>query len=83
MTPTVTPERGLNLVNPLMPAKSKRNPEARICMPKRAWPCDSVPSGPVPGRVFARPFGNPIEPAQREFHQRFRGFHTLGEIQIA
>ena len=23
-------------------------------MPKRASPCDSVPSGPLPGRVFAR-----------------------------
>ena len=56
MTPTVMPDRGLKLVNPLMPAKSKRKPDARICIPRRASPCDSVPNGPLPGRVFARPF---------------------------
>src|SRR6266508_6587188 len=38
VTPTVIPERGLRLVNPLIPAKSTRNPEARICIPKRASP---------------------------------------------
>src|SRR5207247_7273673 len=59
VTPTVIPERGLRLVNPLIPAKSKRNPEARICMPRRASPCDSVPRGPLPGRVLARPFTSP------------------------
>src|SRR5215831_16657453 len=59
VTPTVTPERGLNLVRPLIPAKSKRRPLACTCMPKRASPCDSVPRGPVPGRVFCRPFTSP------------------------
>src|SRR5712692_7985940 len=50
VTPTVIPECGLKLVSPLMPAKSKRNPDARTCMPSRASPCDSVPRGPRPGR---------------------------------
>src|SRR5438105_891872 len=59
VTPTVTPERGLNFVRPLIPAKSKRKPLARTCIPKRASPCDSVPSGPVPGRVFCRAFISP------------------------
>src|SRR5437016_4856612 len=58
VTPTVSPERGLSLVNPLMPAKSKRGPEARTCMPRRASPCDSVPSGAAP-RVLTRPFTSP------------------------
>ena len=44
-----------------MPAKSKRSPDARICIPRRASDCDSVPSGPPPGLVFARPFTSPAK----------------------
>lgn len=61
VTPMVRPELGLKFVSPLIPAKSNRKPEARICIPKRASDCDSVPSGPVPGRVFARPLTSPAK----------------------
>ncbi len=59
MTPTVNPELCVKLVRPLIPAKSNLNPEALICIPRRASACDSVPNGPFPGRVFARPFTSP------------------------
>ena len=90
MTPIVNPELGLKFVRPLIPAKSKRRPEARTCIPSRASACDSVPSGPFPGRVLARPrliveltFGAPFwaaDQTRRQLTERCRGFiaDTLG-----